>query len=187
MTRGGRFLVLDWVSAYTKPEISVDEGVLQCVVAYHKGYRGVKHERTVTIFTNEHWIIEDRLISHHSHVYRLHWLLPDWEWKIVNREQGVEISVNSPHGWVTIGISHTPPGTRHSLALIRAGELIHGEGNNLPYEGWVSPTYGIKLPALSFAVEVASSGPITFTSGFIFPSSLKPLSPAAGCLEHSGR
>jgi hypothetical protein len=179
MTRGGRFLILDWVSAYSKPEISTDENVLQRVTAYHKGYRGVRHERTITVSTDERWIIEDKLISQHSHTYRLHWLLPDWEWKIENGEQGVEIRVNSPHGWVTLDVRHSSLATRRSTTLIRAGELIHGDGKVLPFDGWVSPTYGVKLPALSFAVEGVSSQPITFTSEFIFPVTLQPPSSAA--------
>jgi hypothetical protein len=169
MTRGGRFLVLDWVNAYSKSEISTDENVLQRVMAYHKGYRDVKHERTVTVLTDERWIVEDKLISHRRHDYRLHWLLPDWEWKVENGEQRVEIRVNSPSGWIILDVSHSSLVTGHSITLIRAGKLIYGEGNPLPYEGWLSPTYGVKLPALSFAIEAASSQAITFTSEFIFP------------------
>jgi hypothetical protein len=171
MTRGGRFLILDWVSAYSKSEISTDENVLQRVMAYHKGYRGVRHERTVTVSTDERWIIEDTLISHHPHIYRLHWLLPDWEWRIKNRELGIGIRLRSPSGSVKLKVNTSSrlPNSELRLTLIRAGELIHGDGKALAFEGWISPTYGTKLPALSFAVEVASSQSITFTSEFIFP------------------
>ncbi len=169
MTRGGRFLILDWVNAYSKSEISMDENVLQRIMAYHKGYRGVKHERTITVMTDERWLVEDKMISHHPHHFRLHWLLPDWEWKEENREQGIEIRLRSPRGWIKLIVSHSPLSSHHTVTIARAGQLIYGEGTVLPFEGWVSPTYGMKLPALSFAVEVPSPQSITFTSEFSFP------------------
>jgi len=171
MTRAGRFMALDWFDAYSKPEIAADENVLQRVTAYHKGYRGVKHERPVTAFTDERWCVEDELTSRRAHTYRLHWLLMDGEWKIKNREQGVEIRIKSPHGWISLRVTCNLPITDYQLliTLIRAGEIIHGEGNALPYEGWFSPTYGTKLPALSFAVEAVSLQNITFISEFVFP------------------
>jgi hypothetical protein len=52
---------------------------------------------------------------------------------------------------------------------VRAGELVYGQRDLKPYEGWVSPTYGEKVPALSLAVEVTSNKTFTFISEFIFP------------------
>jgi hypothetical protein len=55
------------------------------------------------------------------------------------------------------------------LTLIRAGKVLQGEGHALPYEGWISPTYGRLLPALSLALEVQSSYSFSFTTEFALP------------------
>jgi hypothetical protein len=35
--------------------------------------------------------------------------------------------------------------------------------------GWVSPVYGIKIPALSLAIETVSANEVKFATEFIFP------------------
>ena len=175
MARGGRFLTLDWFPAYSKRLIESDEKILGRMLAYHKGYRklGIRHERLATVFTDERWEVRDNLIFTKSaqHVLRLHWLLMDGEWEIVNGEQRIEIRFKSPHGWITLALQTEPLfSDLHSLiSLVRAGELIYGRRDVLPFEGWASPTYGEKVPALSLAVELASSRSMTFISEFVFP------------------
>jgi len=173
MTRAGRFLVLDWADAHSKNLIETDENVLGRVRAYHRGFHGIKHERTVTVHQDERWIIEDKLTSSRRtpHTYRVHWLLPDYEWKLEEHESGVRLNLNSPHGWVMLSIhsSFIIHPSSLSASLVRAGELIHGQRDVQPYEGWVSRTYGQKSPALSFAFEVTSEFNVTFTSEFTFP------------------
>ncbi len=175
MTRGGRFLILDWFPAYSKNLLEGDEQILGRVTANHKGYRrlGILHERVATVFTDEHWQVRDNLtfIKPGTHNFRLHWLLPDWEWKLENGEQRVEIKLKSPHGWITFALQTRPPFSNlHSLiSVVRAGELVHGQRDVLPFEGWSSPAYGQKVPALSLAVEVLSSKSFSFVSEFTFP------------------
>jgi len=171
MARGGRFMTLDWFPAYSKSVVATDETVLGQVMAYHKGYRGVRHERVVTVYTDERWVIEDKLISKKPHTYRLHWLLPDWEWEIETREQGVEISLKSPYGRIVLVLqSDTQLSILNSLfSIVRAGEVVFGQRDVQPYEGWSSPTYGQKVPALSLAVEMKSISDAKFLSEFIFP------------------
>jgi Heparinase II/III-like protein/Heparinase II/III N-terminus len=179
MTRGGRFLTLDWFPAYSKSLLEADEKILGRVVAYHKGYRslGIRHERVATVFADERWEIRDNLIftKPGQHVFRLHWLLADAEyssnmmWEIVNGEQGVGIRVKSKYGWIALHIELEPSNLNFVTSLVRAGELVYGQGDVKPYEGWVSPTYGQKIPALSFAMETKSSKKFSFISEFIFP------------------
>jgi len=175
MTRAGRFLVLDWASAYPKNLIEPDENILGRIRAHHRGYGSVKHERTVTVFQDERWLIEDKLTSPHRtpHTYRLHWLLPDWEWEMVNRESGIGFRIQSPYGWITLNVksNYQLPITNYQFSLIRAGELIHGQRNVQPYEGWVSRNYGKKSPALSLTLEITSEFHTTFTTEFTFPQS----------------
>ena len=177
MRRAGRFLYLDWVNAYRKSYISADERVLQSVSARHYGYRrlGVRHERTVTVYADERWQVEDELLTlrrlRKPLTFCLHWLLPDWEWKLENGDSRVEISLKSPLGVIVLALQIDPLlSTLHSLiSLARCGELIYGEGPVLPIRGWVSPTYGVKIPALSFAVEATLAETVKFTSEFTFP------------------
>ncbi len=175
MTRGGRFLTLDWFPAYSKSVLETDEKILGRVLAYHKGYRrlGIRHERVATVYTDERWEVKDRLVFTRpgEHVFRLHWLLPDWEWKTKNEGQRAEINLKSPHGWVKLILQTQPPSSNplFLVSLVRAGELIHGTGQALPFEGWASPTYGVKVPALSLTVEVTSSKSFSFNTEFLFP------------------
>jgi Heparinase II/III-like protein/Heparinase II/III N-terminus len=173
MTRGGRFITLDWFPAYSKSLLEADEKILGRVIAYHKGYQklGVRHERIATTFTDERWEIKDNLIftKPGGHIFRLHWLLMDGEWKTINREQGFGIRVKSKYGWIALNINLERSDLIFRTSLVRAGELIDGQREVKPYEGWVSPTYGTKVPGLSLAVEVTSSKSVTFTSEFIFP------------------
>ena len=179
MTRGGRFLTLDWSPAYSKNLLEADEKVLGRVLAYHKGYRrlGIRHERIATVFTDERWEIKDNLIftKPGKHISRLHWLLVDGEctsstmWEMVNGEQGVEIRVKSKYGWIALHVKLEPSNLKFVTSLVRAGELVNGQGDVKPYEGWVSPTYGVKAPALSLAIEVNSLKSFSFVSEFIFP------------------
>jgi hypothetical protein len=169
MTRAGRFLVLDWVNAYSKNILESDVTISSRARAYHRGFRGIKHERTVTVHEDERWVVEDVLrdFSYRpiSHVYRLHWLLPDYEWKIETRNSKFEICLKSPYGWITFAIQHPS----FAISLVRAGEVVYGQRDVQPYEGWVSHNYGEKSPALSFTLDVTSMHGATVTSEFIFP------------------
>ena len=175
MLRAGRFLILDWAGAFTRPVIELDQHILHKIKGYHTGYRrfGVKHERMVTVYDDEFWRIEDRLLSsrRRPHVYRLHWLLPDWEWKVENRESIFDLLLRSPHGPVKLSVSTGAPssGSEFRVSLVRAGELVHGKRDVQPYEGWVSRTYGTRSPALSLALEVTSPYHTLITSEFVFP------------------
>ena len=148
-----------------------DEAVLGQVLGYHKGYRGMRHERRVTVYADERWTVEDRLISKELHTYRLHWLLPDWAWKVENRDSGFELRIKSSLGWISLEVTSDSQLQNNDslLSLVRAGEVVYGKRNVRPYEGWVSRTYGEKHSALSLAFEVQSEGTIQITTEFIFP------------------
>ena len=173
MARGGRFLTLDWFPAYSKSLLESDEKILGRVLAYHKGYRrlGIRHERVATVFTDERWEIKDNMIftKPGEHVFRLHWLLLDGAYEMESRGSGIVIRVKSKYGWITLNINAESLDLQSAISLVRAGDLIYGHRDVKPYEGWVSPTYGKKTPALSMAVEVTSMKAFTFTSEFIFP------------------
>jgi hypothetical protein len=170
MTRGGRFMTLDWFPAFSRSLVASDEAVLGQVMAYHSGYPGVRHERTVTVYDDERWVVEDRLISKETHTYRLHWQLPDWEWELESREQRLELSLLSPYRRMILVLqSNILLSSPKSLfSIVRAGEIVYSTRDVQPFEGWVSPTYGTKTPALSLAFEVQSVASTQFTSEFKF-------------------
>jgi hypothetical protein len=182
-TRAGRFLYLDWFNAYRGDSIETDPAILQHMRGWHRGYRkqGIRHERTVTAYTDGHWQIQDDLLpirKHHNknpHTFRLHWLLPDWEWRVESSQPGFIFRMMSPYGPIGLRLDLTG-GEIASVDLVRAGEVVYRSGHSdrkppaeTAIRGWVSPTYGVKFPALSLAVEVKSANDVQFVSKFIFP------------------
>ncbi len=196
MTRAGKFLVLDWVNAYSKTEIAADENAIQQVEAYLRGYRKphIRHERTVTVYNDDHWVVWDNFIFERlklkfdgfkppkeTHLFRIHWLLPDWEWQIVETPSdkingvGYDLNLLSPHGRMTVRLwldyfFATAFEDQFTVGLARAGESVWGNADVQTIDGWVSPSYGNKMPALSFSMTAASEGlPSGFVTEFIFP------------------
>ncbi len=180
MTPAGRFLYLDRAEAQVLKRERVEDRSWERIAARHDGYQrlGVIHQRSVTAYQDHRWMIEDQLLPISSsmppapHSTRLHWLLPDWDFEILEDVFGVRIK--SPYGWVELGVNLSPsafilPPSSFRLQLVRAGDLLHGSGKISPTWGWISPTYGVKQPALSFSVTAICELPLTFTSEWKFP------------------
>jgi hypothetical protein len=153
------------------------------------GYRrlGVLHRRQVSVLEDDRWIVEDGLVSMQSNAtgqavaLRLHWLLPDWPWKLGEMDEvSSVIRLHSPSGPIILRVlaaygakspqRSTAGAARLQLQIVRAGELLHGQGQISPTWGWVSPTYGQKKPALSLGWLVEARLPFTFTSQWSFPA-----------------
>jgi hypothetical protein len=181
MQRGGRFMALDWFPAYSKSVLEGDERILGRMIAYHNGYRrlGIRHERIATVYADERWEIRDNLAftKPGEHVLRLHWLLIDGEWEIENRESRLErresrleIRVNAPCGPFRLSIKPDPRigSSDVRVSVVRAGEVVYGTGQALPFEGWISRNYGAKTPALSVAMEASAFKSFSMLSEFVF-------------------
>jgi hypothetical protein len=178
MTPCGRFLYLDWAQAEVLSRKQSEDGSWERVVAAHDGYRrlGVTHQRSVIAYQDGHWEVQDQIIPTNqslptsSRSVRLHWLLPDWEWKIDDSKNLFEVL--SPFGWIGLKITwvQKPSNTHLQASIFRAGELLHGEDSVSPTRGWVSPTYGVKLPALSIVVTTVGDLPLTLISKWEFPN-----------------
>ncbi len=197
MTRAGRFLWLDWAQASIVHQHIANQGNSLEVAAQHDGYEdlGVIHRRTVKCDQMGAWLIEDNLFmgknphkdqqsnpSNQSPVERIfrariHWLLPDWSWEIGenNPEYQTSLRLRSPDGWLTLILGIEPATTndgeqlRPVVDLVRGGEKLLGSEPPSPIAGWVSPTYGYKIPALSFSITIESQLPIRFRSRWTFP------------------
>lgn len=175
MTRGGRFLTLDWFPAYTEHVLSAAPPVLGQITAHHRGYEplGVRHERTLSLLEGGRWnVMDDVLFTRRkAHLVRLHWLLLDGEWHLQHTGPETRLRLRVPGGWfrIVITASGFDASTSH-VTLIRAGKILYGDGTVLPYEGWISPSYGRKEPALSLALEAKASNTCSFTTEFILPA-----------------
>ena len=185
MLQAGRFLYLDWAQAKVTAIHTAPDGSYKGLTAQHNGYRKIKllHSRKVTTYSGGRWEVIDHLEGPPGpiHSARLHWLLPDWEYEILeasdkNNFPWTEVRIHSPYGWISlkIGLSsplenlHTVPTINFQLA--RAGTLLFGSGIISPITGWTSPTYGDKIPALACILEVSQSLPIELKSEWILPS-----------------
>jgi hypothetical protein len=145
---------------------------------------GVRHARTVTAYADGHWQVLDDMLplrmpwDKRPITYRLHWLLPDWQWEARILVSVFEIRLKSPHGWATLTICDASRMTNggSQVTLFRAGEPVYasGPGGSEPQaettiRGWASPTYGVKVPALSLAFETKSAIDVQLISEFVFP------------------
>lgn len=177
MRRAGRFLYLDWVNAYRRPLPVEDPAELQRARGRYWGH-GYRHTRIVSVREDDRWQVVDELLPLRMPWYkkpltaRLHWLLPDWEWNIESSDQRIVISIKSPHGRIRLDLTTQPlfSDLASLCSIVRAGELLHGSAAPDPTRGWTSPTYGVKIPALSLALTAESQAEILFTTEFTFPS-----------------
>ena len=166
MNRAGRFLWLDWAQAELIGQRSDPGGKLVQVDAGHDGYTrlGVRHWRRLTA-TSRGWMVTDEILpiglesSTTQHTVRLHWLLPDYPWELLDNT----LTLNTRKGMVKLTISGA------NLVLIRAGEVLSGKGEVQPTWGWYSPTYGVKQPALALVAERTEVLPLTLVSEWLFP------------------
>lgn len=166
MIRAGKFLWLDQATARWK--VPQDP---KAISASHNGYRrmGITHERTVENPNPCEFRVTDKLEmrpSRAEHLVTLHWLLPDWSWTL---EQGTLLLQDQNHE-VRLSTSCSLQADsqvvlRPSLSLLRAGESLHGSSMN-PILGWFSPTYGVKVPALSYLLQFQTRASILIQSSW---------------------
>ncbi len=161
MRRAGRFLWLDWAQAEI---LSRGETLRAC----HDGYRqlGLLHTRVVTHPQPGQWLVEDNLAPCGKqppapHNLRLHWLLPDWPWRL----EGSTLRLSALwSGQVQITLSGP---ALSEVSLVRGGETLAGTQPAHPTWGWISPTYAVRQPCLSFILVVHAAAPITLNSEWI--------------------
>jgi hypothetical protein len=182
MHRTGKFLYLDWAQAQVTQREHAQDGSWESLTAQQDGYArlGVIHQRTVISHLDGTWQIEDQLkpstrVFERRYRLRLHWLVPDWPWKLEELpDQAWRVNLQSPHGQISLQLgfaADSPSALDSSLLIVRAGEVLYGQRPASTTWGWVSPTYGVKLPALSVSVEVEANLPVTLTSRWLLPAS----------------
>lgn len=164
MLRAGKFLWLDWAQARCLRRQS------SLVEAEHDGYNrlGVRHRRCLEQIGPDSWRVVDTLLplgnGRPPHWGCLHWLLPDWPWKL----EETTLYLQGPPGTVQLKIT-VPDGISAKqvrMDLIRAGQRQTGSGPASPILGWFSPTYNTLQPALSLNVLFEGSLPFSISSEF---------------------
>jgi len=169
----GRFLWLDWDQHQLE---AVPKGHL---AATHAGYEkaGYMCKREIRFSAPTQVEIVDSIEpfkpGSSSHLLRLHWLLPAWEWNLDNANSLTLLKPGTDNQ-ILIETAVTPSSQVHSLEtqLVCAGEVLHGQADPLsPTFGWISPTYNHLAPALSFRVAIRSLLPAQVTTRFTFKPS----------------
>jgi hypothetical protein len=165
MQRAGRFLWVNWAQAR---RLAAEE--LDSLAAEHSGYSrlGILHRRKLIHIDPWHWQVKDELLPTGSgqaaHTFILHWLLPDWPWEL----EKTTLSLQAPVGKITLAVAlseDTRQVNAGGVQLIRGGEVLSGAPPGCPpVLGWYSPTYGVKLPALSLRCFFEGTAPFSLTS-----------------------
>jgi hypothetical protein len=181
MTRASRFLYLGWAQA----QILARES--ETVAASQNGYRNIGLLQQRTVKTAEWgWQVEDWVTCTQNQPRKpvlacLHWLAPDWAWKLDQAGEEVRVSLESPHGLIGIQMKASSQALSAPMSLkpflVRAGQLLYGEPLDQPTWGWSSPTYGVKIPALAFGVQTVFQPPFTIVTEWKLPSLESTLSP----------
>jgi hypothetical protein len=139
---------------------------------------GITHQRTLQAESGERWLVEDLLLPDEKNqpenllpaTITLHWLLPDWPYEL--QVASNKLRLLSPQGWISIQIGaeyEDAQPIHYTAQLIRAGQMVYGGGETaLPILGWFSPTYGHKVPALSFRYEITTHLPLRLITDWRF-------------------
>ncbi len=164
MTRAGKFLWLDRSQARI-----VERNDRSCTTE-SDGYRqlGISHRRTLAVTGTDHWLITDEIRSttdsRTEHMYTVHWLLPDWKWRL--KDNSFEFWLEKQNLWVTLRINCTAAVRSQTIQVIKAGKSLLDDERIEPILGWYSPTYSVKVPALAVRFIVQSAPPVMIQSEF---------------------
>ena len=192
MLRAGRFLYLDRALAQVvagEPALPASgrSAAWSSLAACHDGYRrlGLIHQRAVAALPSGGWLVEDALLpvqkrfsASQPRTACLHWLLPDWPWQVHADENGMRfiLLLTSPQevAQLSLQVKDSPGGAPvpAQIQVARAGVLLYGGGVVKPTWGWISPTYGDKMPALAVRLSARRQPPFYLISewSFIVPN-----------------
>lgn len=134
------------------------------LIAEHDGYRalGLSHRRKVETHGST-WTVRDEISGNSTPITaRLHWLLPDWPWRL----DGTTLRLSASNGEIRLRIEAE---TGATLSVVRAGEVVAGGTASDPVLGWVSRTYGEKQPALALLADLSGQPPLTITTTWELP------------------
>jgi hypothetical protein len=167
MVPAGKFLFLNRAQAHWMP--ASDENAL---TAYHRGYikQGVTLTRTLGFNLGTGFLVVDQVAlknASQSREVTLQWLLPDWQWvwqegvlHLTHQNRQIDLSIK---GYLSGSETTVAPS---SVELVRAGDTLIGNRKD-EIMGWVSPTYGVKQPALSLSLTWKTTHSLVIHSGWL--------------------
>ncbi len=162
MLRAGRFLWLKWDQARWKMD---GEESARMLKAEHDGYKrfGISHQRSLEWIRPGQWEVTDRLcMKRGKHSIDVNWITCDGQAQFEKdafslAADGINLSI-----MVVAEPTSIPP--RISHRIVRAGKLIYGEDPAAENEGWYSPTYLNRIPAVAYRATVVFETTLTIKS-----------------------
>lgn len=148
MTRGGRFLWLDWAQA-TRDVVRSPHAQLELFRGSHDGYQRLDpqlaHRREVLRIGESHWLVSDYLHGRATHRCRLHWLCPafPFEWD----DAAAQLLLETPAGPYAIRLGQ--------IGGTAGSSLVVGDPHSI--RGWRSRYYGDREPAISVALQTQAN------------------------------
>ncbi len=173
MTRGGRFMYLDW--AQTLDEQRGADRLAASTDAWRRW--GLRQRRSLRVEADR-LLVEDDLQpaaagADAASRFRLHFLLADWPFQLDERGPALCLSLYLPTGRLQLTL---PPGAAR-WSLVRGGQVLAGACQQPDLRGWYAPTYALKVPALSLAAEYALTPPVRLRTVFRFIPDASPEEP----------
>jgi len=168
MQRAGRFLWLKWAQAHV---LSRSENE---ICAQHNGYAkiGVIHQRTLNYVDDQNWSIIDSILSSDRSIQKttatIQWLLPDLPWELNQNTLILHHAEFDCHLSLQIDNFNAAISAAPIHQLVRAGDVLYGQGPAQEISGWFSGTYGKKEPALSFSMTLQTRPPFQLISKWYF-------------------
>ena len=153
MTRGGKFLWLDWAQAKKIETYTNSEDEIISASAEHNGYESenVVHQRIVDVKHDE-WLIKDTLFQKSAKkegkaVVGYHLLIKNPLSFDVDGNSIIFCYKNFSMQFSILGFDI------EKLSLVQAGKTIFGRTIDNECYGWYAPTYAVKKPAISVVCE----------------------------------
>ncbi|MHB8132578.1 MAG: alginate lyase family protein [Anaerolineaceae bacterium] len=144
MTRLSRITWLDWTKGQVFPARSEDG--IQVWNGNHNGYQRLKdpvdHQRSIFSLGHDRWLVLDHLQGTSIHAYRLHWLLADFPYRLLDDDYGLILDLEDYPCKVQIG----------SSAINGNFSILRGDPQST--RGWCSRYYAHKEEAISLALDL---------------------------------
>ena len=149
MERASRFLWLPWLTGSDLGRNVRGRADIDCWNGEHDGYRRladpITHRRSVIRLGSDHWFIADSLEGRSMHSFRLHWLLMDAPYECDPERNTIALRTSAG----SYGFAATSSRTESKLEVVRAARDSA--------EGWCSPYYHAREPAISVSLEATAS------------------------------
>ena len=174
MLRGGQFLWLKWDQAHWI-EGECQPGKL--LTAEHDGYQrlGIQHRRALAWLAPGRWQVTDWITpvgKVKQHRATLQWLLPAWEWSLDESK----LILTGSQFKMSVSIRTDPADVLggSQKRLVRGGSVLVEKLDHSDTYGWFSPTYGNKVEALSYQVEIHMNAPVKIITNIQLEHAISP-------------